>query len=304
MERLSIGTVAGATFNFVLRNYLVLLGSVWLPVGLHALLAVFVIIPATAAMTAAIAHGDVGTITASLGNFFLGEAAAVMLTAIAAAAVTRLAMGHTPRWPFVYSAFDRDVGRFLLSAILFALLCLLVFFIALLLFGVAIGLGSFALAGNAQRAGQYMQLLRPVLTFGIYVPLILILVRLGMLLPPVALTERIVGLGRSLSLSRGNFWRMLAVLFLVVLPLLVLGIAQIWLLSALGGGQFPSSFTLLMTRLASGLVSASRMPVFPYIYIPWTIMVSPISYGLVFGAGTFCYRALVPAASADAAEHF
>ncbi len=118
-------------------------------------------------------------------------------------------------------------------------------------------------------------------------------VRLGFLLGAITIAEGRVGLARSWTLSRRNFWRMFLVSLALFVPFLLLEIVAFYAL-----GLFPH-FTpgatpaeIQAAQNAASTAAFARMNDYWYLVYPGGAIVSLVLYGLMGGAGSFAYRAL------------
>lgn len=113
--------------------------------------------------------------------------------------------------------------------------------------------------------------------------------RLVFVLAPVIVAEERIDLVRAFLLTRGNFWRILAITLAITLPLLFVQCAA---LAAIVG---PDLFAPLPLDATAALSERLRlldrhMPAL----IGLALMLTPFNLGLVFGASSFAYRTLVP----------
>ncbi len=300
MERIPVGATIGAIYNFAIENFWRVLGMCWLAIVLRTLLSIYFILPLTSRMQAATAAKDFAAVGGDMLQLLAAEAFSLVLFVMLCVGVTRLALGHKPRWPFLYVALGRDFWRLLLSVLVFSLLC----FVLLLVAAVVAG-GIAGLVGSAVANVKVASVTPFVIAFLIYGLLFAFAVRLGLLLAPVIVTERGVGLGfgRSWNLSRGNFWRLLAVLLAVLLPLVAINLLELAIVTLLTG-DLGSAFASPGGLIAWSQGMSAQMRGHVYIYLPLAIAVGAASYGIIFGAGAFAYRALVPALRTDIADTF
>jgi hypothetical protein len=130
-------------------------------------------------------------------------------------------------------------------------------------------------------------------------------VRLAFLMPAVAVAERSTMFERSWELSRGNFWRMLAIILSAFLPLLALEIAVIALI--FGAGVWSIHGGVRADQLLSGLHAGhlkirgllETSKTWWMIGQPLWIVFSVIVYGLFAGQSAYAYRALIPASEPE-----
>lgn len=133
----------------------------------------------------------------------------------------QLALGLKKGTTFVYFSLGGPVWRMLGALVL-------VYLIMLVLVAVLVGLGclyGFVLMPMVPKPwGVVLAVVLGVIGFCIY---IYTAFRLVFFVPAVVVAEGRLGIGRSWELGRGNFWRILVVLLLVVVPVgFVAGIAM------------------------------------------------------------------------------
>lgn len=122
--------------------------------------------------------------------------------------------------------------------------------------------------------------------------------RLAFLVVPVAVAEEKIDLPRAWILTSGNFWRILAIILAVTIPLLVI---QAGATIAIGGAQLlaplPDKQEAMATALnARMLLLDKHMPELIGLFL----ILAPFNFGLTLGAEAAVYRALVPPASRGA----
>jgi hypothetical protein len=302
MERIPVGATIGAIYNFAFQNFWRLLGITWFVIVVRALLSLYVVLPLTHRMQVATAAKDVGAIGAVMLPFLGVEVATIILAVMLCVGITRLALGHRPRFAFLYIALGRDFWWLLLSIFVFFLLCL----VLAVVFGVAAGSLAGAVGSAAGSSGTIQRLTPLAIVAVVYAGLFFFAIRLGTLLAPVIVAERGVGLGfrRSWNLSRGNFWRLIAIFLAVFVPLFVLGFIQVAVMGLVSGANIGAIFSSPAGMVAWSQGMSSTMQQYVYIYLPAAIGVGTLSYGLLFGAGAFAYRALVPGLRTDIADTF
>lgn len=297
MERLSIGATVSATYAFTFRHYLRILGVTWFPSALTAIASVLFFFPLLSRFVAAAATRNPAVLMASLGPFILAEFLILLVALMIGVGVTQLALGRTLRWPFFFFTLGGDFGRLLLAGVLLAALMFVAVVIVSIVLGIVVGMLAAAIPAGTNPAANAARF-TPVFIVGVYGAMLFLIVRFGMLLPSVVIAERSIGLGRSWAVSRGNFWRLLAILIVTLLPLIAIGVLQVVLSRGMAAPS-PEAAQLAWSQHFIGLMST-----YAYIYVPAVIAISPIYYGLFFGCGAFAYRALMPASSADIAAVF
>lgn len=236
-----------------------------------------------------------------MGGLFLFEAVTVFVALpIVAVGVTRIALGLRARWPFVYVAIGK---RELLTAA--GILLFGVFYIVgvIVLAGVGVAIGG--IVGATMRTSAQSDpaaliativLVTRIATFAFLFVIFYFFVRLCYLMVAVTTAEGRFGLWRSWTLTKGNFWRIFAILAATLLPPAIPGYA-VWFLVA-GPEGFRQMMNLQLHPDPSGMAFAGMVRSLTLHALPvWILLflMAPISYGLMFGQSAFAYRALVPA---------
>jgi hypothetical protein len=121
------------------------------------------------------------------------------------------------------------------------------------------------------------------------------------LVAPVTISESRIDLIRAWQLSKGNFWRMLAVLLVTVGPIIV--ISQVAFAAIVGRAYVVALFSVfvgIMQAVAGGVTPppqllqhlpdiSSKTP----LLLGLGFLLAPFTYGLMFSGPAFAYRALV-----------
>jgi hypothetical protein len=179
----------------------------------------------------------------------------------------------------------------LIGAFLLVLLIIMASYLAIFLGGLLVGIVA-RLAASAAIAimvtSVTMILLFCAFAYGV--------VRLTFLLTPVVISERKIGIGRSWALGKGNFWRMFAIMLVMLLPFMVVELVAFgWLLGglpAINPSAPPAATTAAIMAWEMGMFQ--RMLSFWYIVFPVSAIFSVLFYGSFIGAQCFAYRALAP----------
>ncbi len=303
MAKVPVGETVGFAYNFAISKFFANIGIIWLPLVLlgviGGLLSWSMGMSGSDAMTGPAAQ--VMAMQNFSGVLLLFYVVYFAVLAMIVVGITELALGL--RKPsFFYVSFGAAVWR-LLGANLLLLLIGVLLAVALMMSvgivaGVAGGIGQ-SPAGGVPTAGTVGLLF----LFGCvaYGALIYIMVRLGFLLTPVVVAEHRLGLGRSWELSRGNFWRLFAVLLAVVVPVsiflvllfLAVGASGIIPMPPVEPGQDPEAARQAMKAWADGL--SHNIVLFWGGAVVFGLAITALYYGLLFGAAAGAYRALVPA---------
>lgn len=315
MNKIPVGQTIAQTYAFAFRHYLANLGVVWLPFLLLGAAAYYVLMPTLTAMTAfmndvaqhALQNPGTPYLPASFGQVMRGFAQFYILTLfilpLIAVGVTKEALGTRESPRFLYLAVGKR--ELLVLGGIFTLLAL--YLGAIVVMGVAMGIvGGIvgiiaglvvggAPAGRSDPAAAVAATLPFVRAFVLlfYLVFVYFFVRLVFLMVPATVAESRFGVWRSWELTRGNFWRSLAVILGTFLPITIAFYALWFAVFGPGIFQYMSDSLLNPQRagneLAAGIGLVKRYGLYFWIF---GLALAPISYGLMFGQSAFAYRAL------------
>jgi hypothetical protein len=167
--------------------------------------------------------------------------------------------------------------------------------IALGILAVIVGFGVGAISGTPATGAAAAVLLTPL----VYVVLIYFLLRFGFLLSTIVIAQDKIALGQSWRLSRGNFWRILAIGLATYVPTIIiyyilLAVVGVNFLPPIHPGVTPDELAAWNGRLMASL----RSPMPALFYVFYLLLTT----GLTSAASAFAYRALVPPSEGIAAE--
>jgi len=297
-----ISTVAAA-YGFAFRRYLTVLGIVWLPLAiLVAIVYLFMtqIGPDYLALMhqAMISPKDIDPATASdISRWVLPfDVIVLVLFIMMRVGITKEVLGMRTGPRFLYVSFGGAEFRLLAAYILVFLM------IAAAAIGFALIVGILALIGVAAAGahGGANSLSGPagiaafVVCLAAALAFVYAFVRLTFFLAPAAVTEKTgIGIARSWRLGKGNFWRIVAAMFLIAIPILVaeIVIAAVWLgpfIAALVQAT-PHGDKAVADAIQSMLQSYFRD--MPYVLV-FGFVAGPVLYGLLFSPPAFAYRAM------------
>jgi hypothetical protein len=216
----------------------------------------------------------------------------MLLFSMIAVAITRQAMGLRQGPAFAhFSLGSAELRAFGGYFGLYILLFVFIFAFALAVGGIAIVAGS-ALKANTAATPLYGLGTLVVVLIGIFL-LLYTMVRLSFLMIPAVLSGAEFGLTRSWQLTQGNFWRIVAIGTVTLLPtILVFGLVEFAVL----GPDFFKQQVVLAKDTSSGLhhmaeqmrAMQTHMPVL----MGLSFVISPILYGLSFAPAAFAYGAV------------
>jgi hypothetical protein len=309
MSKIPVGKTVAFAYGFTFGDFPAVLGIVWLPLGLILALSYFLTIHGAGNARAMLQAGDYGAAGEAARSLALLSVASLVLQSMATVGVTSQALGLRHGTPVVYFSLGAAVWR-LVGASILVFLLFIVFEIVL-----AIGIAIFALIaalvvggiasvanGHAGISPPATVLLVVICLFAFFGGLIYIAARLMYLIAPVVVAEEKIDLVRGWSLTQGNFWRIVAIVLAIALPLSIVGVIAAILLY--GGDMFPPVGEIVQHVGDQKLVQQT-MDAWSQHLQARTLDIWPIAYGLQFvlsvlttgltaGAAAFAYRALVP----------
>lgn len=318
-SKIPVGATIGQTYRFALSNYFNNVGAIWMPL-LVMYVAIYLLVPHYLAL---VLHPAVQSATivgqnpaaargAAMANLralaamapYLAVMLAVILVCFAslAAGITREALGLRTGSAFLQFPFGKTVWR-LICGYLLLVASIIGVYLAIVLVAVVVGLVA-ALAGvaflgrggaGAAGAAGIAAVTVSVITIG---AAIYALVRLSFLIAPSIVAEGRVTLGWRLT--RGNFWRIVALAFVVLLPLFALEI--VYIVTVYGSmpppmhpGVTPQEMAAWSRRIRlANADTIEAMRRYWFVTYPVGLFVGAFLYALMIGAAAFAYRALVP----------
>ncbi|HEY1614448.1 MAG TPA: hypothetical protein VGF97_12230 [Rhizomicrobium sp.] len=274
MNRIPVGETIRFAYAFAFGQVGAIIGFVWLPLALAAILQFL-----PYALGTADSDGTAATVMGS-AVFNLSMALGVwLLNAMNFVSVTRLALGTRESTISLYFSLGAPEWRMFMSI----LLCL---FALVLLLGLYLATGAVlaGMLGSDIAAAIYAAI---GLVGVAYVAL-----RLVFLVPAVVVVEGKTDLVRAWALAAGNVGRIFLVFLAVVFPILILQTVALGLL--VGHGLFAP--LPMDPKQAMAALEARRdlLDQHAPTVIGVALVLSPFNLGLVLGAITRAYRALAP----------
>jgi hypothetical protein len=278
MTKLSVAGAIRFAYDFAFGQIGAIIGLVWLPLVLVAILQFLPYAIGTAYPGGdASQQGGAGALNLAFST------AALVLYAMNCVAVTRQALGLRQGTASIHFALGWPEWRMFAAVVICGLIL-----VAAVGTYVMIGTALFA-AAQTTPVLAYLGVVYAIAGLG---AVAWIVVRLMFLLPPIVVAEEGVNFLRAWMLSRQNFWRMLAIIIAVTVPLLLVQSAAIVAIVGPGilaplpenataiGGAFQDRVAMLDRHMASMLGLA--------------LVLAPFSLGLTLGASSYAYRALAP----------
>ena len=240
MNKIPLETTIGSAYRFLFTRILSILGTLWLPLLVMAVLVMGILyaavphewlaghlpqIPERSGQGPHQIDKDMAAFAAVcrlyIGPFLMAMPlltfVSLVMSSMMMVGLMRLSLGQT-KSQFVFFSLGGDVWRLVAA---YFLLCL----IAIALFAVMIGI---AVAG-AVMAGPYISKGGAAVALAVLVVIaelcffIYAMVRFSFFLPAVVVAEHRIGLGRAWELGGGNFWRIFVVILLIVIPVAIVG---------------------------------------------------------------------------------
>ncbi|HEY5046883.1 MAG TPA: hypothetical protein VII49_02550 [Rhizomicrobium sp.] len=279
MNKIPVWSTIRFAYSFTFGDIGTIIGLIWLPTLLIAVLQFLPYALGTQGGGADPAVVGVAAV-ANLGFF----AAGLLLYAMNAVVVMRQALGLRKGGATLHFSVGppewRVLGANLLCAVILGAL-LLAYLLGTLF---AISSGKTMTAPVAIAALLYM-------AGGMFV-LVYVSLRLVLLVVPVVVAEEAVDLVRGWKLTAGNFWRILAVMLAVSLPLLAI---QAGATIVIGGpallAPLPVGQQAMVAALNARMASLdTHMPALIGLFL----ILAPFNFGLTLGAEAAAYRAIVP----------
>jgi hypothetical protein len=283
MRRVPVVATVRDSYIFTATHLGGIIGLIWVPMLLLTVMGFFSFQRYYNDFIEAMAGSNPAALGPSLLMMLGYLVAALLLHAVMYVAVIQLALGTRTAPAIAHFAFGPLEWR-MFRAFLAFVGVMLAFLIPAVI------------VGNAAQllAPAKIPMLGPMLLLAaIYGAVLLAMPRFMALLPAIAVNETVPVLRRSWQLSAGNFWRLLAVLLAIFLPVLVLFAA---LEAALTGGAPSAVAGTDQMQLMAGIMRAREtLPLLSGL----GFLVSPLVVGLFAGASVSAWRALNEDARTD-----
>ncbi|HEY1836666.1 MAG TPA: hypothetical protein VGG36_03355 [Rhizomicrobium sp.] len=284
MNKLPVGKTISSAYAFTFSQLGSIIGLAWISLVAIGILQ-FLPYAAGAATVAANPLQEGQRAIQNMGISIL----VLLLSAIVYVAVTRLALGQKPGGAIAH--FALGVAEFRTFGAIFLL--------GLAIVGISIGLAIvIAVIGGTLGASHNQAVLALtilVLAIAVICAVAYIGARLGFVLVPATVVEEHISLSRGWTLTQGNFWRIVAVLLAVTIPIflveciavaVVMGPDLLTLIPAGPHGD-PQALSAHMEEIIG-----RHAPVL----IGLRLVFAPFQFGLGIGASAFGYRTLTAAA--------
>jgi hypothetical protein len=220
--------------------------------------------------------------------------------------ITQEAFGIRKGPPFVFFAIGKDVWRLFGAYFIFYILLQIAIFAIVLVIAipaVIIGVIVAAMTGgnfpHGPMAGILVGLGIAAFAVLFYGAIFYFLIRMGFLLTPVVVMEKKIDIARTWNLTKGNVWRIFLVcvaIYLLVMIVYMLVFTAVFLHAA-----WPVFSSMPTGHNIPGEVVQAHMMAFLtalwsewFVFVPLVVIFTTVFYGLIGGAISFSYRALVP----------
>jgi hypothetical protein len=287
MTKIPVGETIRFAYAFTFGEIGTVIGLVWIPVVLNAI-AAFLVERTFGGATADPAQG----LPPGFGFFVLYTVFAAFVVAMLATAITRQALGLRQGPAFAHVSVSAAELR-VFGGLAGLYLLFFIFAMGIALATVVLGVLGSALV-PAKPAGEAVgAALAGVAAVGGIGALIYAMVRLSFVMVSSAVVEGGFGLTRSWELTRGNFWRIVAVGAATAIPVTVLVFA---INAAILGPEYIDSVVAMfrdqahMAKYAAiqSQLTAAKTP----LLLGVSLVLAPVTYGLAFAPAAFAYRIL------------
>lgn len=290
--KIPVSRTIGYAYSFTIGNFLNIVGIAWLPLALAAAAGYLLIAPNIEAFRMAADTQDLSAMGMFMVNMFLLFVIIWILFAMISVGVTRRALGMDSGPAFFYFSLGGAVWKLIAAYIAYFVIVAVISMIGFAVLGIigaAVGVSMGGSDMNLEGAG-IVGIVFAVLMLAFYVFLVFVALRLVFLLPAVVVAENRIGITRSWTLSRGNVWRIFAIILAIYIPILIV---EIVVIAALGGSMMmmasddPAATMDFMMRNAIILAA---------VYVLFVVL----AIGLTAGASVGAYRALTEGEGASA----
>jgi hypothetical protein len=293
MNKIPVTQTVLESYRFTFGGLSKVIGLIWLPIIILTVGGYFTLVPYFSGMAGALESGDVSQQGSLMLRQLALEIVMIVLMAMIAVAISREILNPVRRPSFLRFALGPAELR-VVGGLIALFFLMIVFIFILVVIGLVLGLAvngvlpAGAAVGSKGGAG-IGALVGLIGFFG----LVYVMVRLGFLLTPAVAMEGGFGLERSWELTKGNFWRIVAVIVATLLPVLI--VAMIIDLTILGPDFLNPHLELAHDPAAQMRHSAEQMRQMSA-HLPLMMgigfLLAPFTYGMTFAPAAFAYRAL------------
>ncbi len=279
MIKIPVGQTIRSAYDFTFSQLGAIIGLIWIPQLIVSVGGYLTALP----YNSRIAAGDTTAAAASerlLAAF--GEIVSLLLIAVMMVAVTRQALGLRTGPARAYFALGKPEFRLFSSVVVLAMLAVL------FVFGMT--LAATLLQSVPEPLGSVFD---SVVTLGGFGAIIYAMTRLGFLVAPASVANEDYGIERSWILTRGNFWRILAVIVGAIGPISAVSI--LIFLYLVGPNFFPNDLSILNDPAALEQFQLKQAQILAQIQpamLSLGFAFAPFTLGLWAGAAASAYKFL------------
>jgi hypothetical protein len=298
MKKIPVGATISFAYQFAFGDFLRILGVMW-PAMLLMWVPSILMQPQMMALSGQMAarnYSGLGQLLPLIGLFYVVAFVLIFMQIIG---IAQLALDRHKGPVWFYFSFSKAMWR-LIGSFLLLLVVIIAGWMAVVLGGVSAGalLGVFAKGASNLVARLLAVLVGGLVMFILWCGYLYCLVRLSFLVTPViAAEEEGFALGRSWTLGKGNFWRMFAVMLVILLPLILLE-GLLFGLIFQGMPTPPQHPTAEQAAAFQTAMNTHMLETFGaishYWYIAYPVFLAfmIVFYGSLVGAQCFAYQAL------------
>jgi len=316
VSKIPVGQTIGQAYAFAFRRYFHILGVIWLPFALLGVAGYFALVPFAKVLFQVLHQISLNPqdktmpfqfamqmqrMSALIWAFDLLNLA---VGAMIAVGIVKEALGYRKGFRVAYLWFGLEELLLVVALFLFGIMIAVFIMAAIVGVGVVVGVAVVAAAaaahtgevGNVMLASAFGSLAAVIAAF----VFIYFAVRFLFFMAPVTVAEREFGMFRSWELSKGNFWRIFAVLFVTWVPVIVVfegivgalvGTSVLFPIFKIVQANPHAGAALFPAALAAA--ATGMLQILPYLAVVY-VLAAPIVNGLVWAPCAFAYRALMP----------
>ena len=293
MNKIPVGKTVAFAYNFLFTRFGTVVGIAALP----ALLAAAVDYLVRSYVSTDDTSSAAGT---NLLISVAGMVTTIFIWAVTSVGITRAALSQ----PLGNGAYYFPVGmtelRMFGAMLRFWLGVVALIFLASLLSGFGLMLAGVPLDGSSEPEPSAALAIAGIITWAAFGYAIYTIIRMGFLLAPTVFSESKGGLQRSHDLARGNFWRIVAVLVALILPIFFLlsVMGAIMIRAALGADYQriieDDGMEELMRRAEEAIAQNVLL------WEVFNVMIFILAAGLIYSASAYAYQAMTGKPPPDA----